>query len=275
MMGTRPNKLLGQHFLVSRAVLATIVAATDLSTRDTVLEIGSGTGTLTRALAHRAGRVIAVEKDTRLADQLREALADEETNNVEVIHGDILKTELSDLGLRDSGFKVVANIPYYLTSRLVRTLLEGNPRPSEMLLMVQREVAERMTAKPPRMNLLALSVQAYGAPQIVTTVPAAAFQPRPRVDSALIKITGISERFFTEHGISPLALFRIAKSGFGKKRKLLLNSLAELLGSKTVVRETLHRAGLPEKVRPEELSLAEWAALTKHIRENPTEYLRP
>ena len=278
----RPNPLLGQRFLVSSAVLAKIIESAKLSSDDTLLEIGPGTGILTFELARRAREVIAVEKDSRLAAALAGELERRGITNVRLILGDILKIPLEKLvvhpprswekynkpKVRERGavrYRVVANIPYYLTSRLIRVLLEAEHPPSDILLMVQKEVAERIVARPPKMNLLALSVQAYGRAEIICRVPASAFSPRPRVDSALIKISDISTAFFHKHHISPHAFFALTRAGFSQKRKTLANSLARPYGGKPQTLKLIRAAGLGQSARAQELSLAAWARLARHM----------
>ena len=188
---------LGQHFLTAPAIAAQIVAASETTGKDTVLEIGAGTGMLTRALAKRARRVIAVEKDARLFLALRSAMP---MPGVATVEGDI-RDLLADKNFRKTlrmRYRVVANIPYYLTGRLFLLLLQKKPQlPKSITLLVQQEVAERVCARPPRMNLLALGVQAYGAPRIVRRVSRRAFVPPPAVDSAVLHIAEISRVFFT------------------------------------------------------------------------------
>ncbi|MDP3727591.1 MAG: 16S rRNA (adenine(1518)-N(6)/adenine(1519)-N(6))-dimethyltransferase RsmA [bacterium] len=258
------GKRLGQHFLTSPAVLAKIIAAAKLSPDETVLEVGPGTGVLTRALAARARRVIAVEKDAELCRSLGDNLKKEGVSNVRLIRGDILKIPLEDLALPER-YAVVANIPYYLTSRLIRTLLESRHPPTRMLLMVQREVADRICTRPPKMNLLALSVQAYGKPKILFRVPALAFSPSPEVDSAFIEIGNINASFFTNHRISPEFFFRTARAAFQGKRKMLENSISHNLKlPKASVREALVVLRLSKK-RPEELAAEDWARLYRAL----------
>ncbi|QQG44869.1 MAG: ribosomal RNA small subunit methyltransferase A [Candidatus Sungiibacteriota bacterium] len=243
------KKSLGQHFLRCRWVISTLVHAAELKSTDTVLEIGPGTGILTRALARRAKKVIAVEKDEKLAEELRIRLADGNIKNVTIISGDILKVlPRAKLG---TGYKVAANIPYYLTSRLLRVLLEQKQQPSLMVLTVQKEVAQRITAKPPHMNLLALSVQAYGKPEIIKTVPASCFWPKPRVDSAVIKIrlkTKVAGNDTKLRG-----LFTLARSAFGQKRKTLRRSLG--------IKDPDIRLK-----RPQELKLEDWFTLLVSVQ---------
>lgn len=254
------SKRLGQHLLTSRSVLAKIIAAAELSTRDTVLEIGPGTGILTRALADRAGSVIAVEKDQDLCQSLKTRFAEEGIANVRLICGDTMKIPLEDLAMPDR-YLVVANIPYYLTSRLIRRLLEAERPPERIFLMVQREVALRITARPPRMNLLALSVQAYGKPEIILTAPPEAFSPPPAVSSALIAIRSISGSFFARQRTDPARFFRVIRAAFQGKRKTLENSLSRNLKlPKTEIMELLARQKLAGK-RPETLTLEDWGGL--------------
>lgn len=256
------RKRLGQHFLVSRAILDKIIASAALSKKDTVLEVGPGAGMLTRALAASAGSVVAVEKDADLCNSLGRSLARENTTNVRLVCGDILKIPLAELHL-PARFIVVANIPYYLTSRLIRNFLEGELKPERMILMVQREVAERIIAKPPRMNLLALSVQAYGTPEVVAVVPRGAFSPPPAVESAVVKIASISAGFFKRHDVNHDRFFELIKAAFSQKRKTLQNSLAKFFASKRDATLALDAAGLAVKARPETLTLEDWVKLIR------------
>lgn len=271
----RPNKLLGQHFLTCEWVLPALAQAAELTRNDTVLEIGPGTGVLTRFLASRAKMVIAVEKDQALAARLFRELSEEKTpsqtskhfsddrqkfvKNVDVIPADILHFDFSIL---PENYKVVANIPYYLTSRLIRILLELKRKPDIIVFTIQKEVAERVIAKPPDMNILALSVQAYGTPKIIADVPASCFNPRPKIDSAILKISNISEDFFAQHHIARKDFFAIVKAGFSSRRKVLTNNLRSFASKKELV-QTLNSIGHLPTSRPQELSLEEWAHLTR------------
>lgn len=268
------KKSLGQHFLTCDWVTDALIEAAELSARDTILEIGPGTGVLTRSLARRAKSVIAVEKDETLADGLIEALKRERIGNVQIVKGDILHltqtkfrsdTDLNLVWVNEGGFKVVANIPYYLTSRLLRLLLEGEMRPERIVMTIQKEVAQRITAVPPDMNLLALSVQAYGTPSLIKDVPASCFAPPPDVESAIIAITDISDNFFRKNRLDATFFFRVARTAFGQKRKQLVNPLATVAGGKKQALAALSAAGLGAHVRPQELSLDDWAALAKEI----------
>lgn len=272
-LSNRPNKLLGQHFLICEWVLADLAKATELKPTDTVLEIGPGTGALTRFLASRVKKVIAVEKDTVLAKDLADQLKTTYSNlddsqhlcddrqefvkNVEIIAGDILHFDFSILPAK---YKVVANIPYYLTSRLIRVLLEQERKPEAMVLTIQREVAERIIARPPQMNLLGLAVQAYARPEIMAHVPASCFRPRPQVDSAILRMSDISDEFFNKNRIAQKDFFVLAKAGFSSRRKMLVNNL-ERFGTKKDIMRHLESIGHPHTARAQELSPKDWARL--------------
>lgn len=259
----RPNKLMGQNFLVSRLVLKKIIAAAGCSPKKIILEIGPGLGALTRDLAKYCRKVIAVEKDLRFVAALEKNLSEKKIANVKIIQGDILKIDFGGLGLGEH-YSVVANIPYYLTSRLIRMLLEHRNPPEEIFLMVQKEVAARIIAKPPRMNLLALSVQACAKPKILFLVPASAFSPKPKVDSAFIRISGIGKKLFANPA-DEKRFFEIARAAFGGKRKTLDNSLAHNLKiSKTRVTEILKKLSLAGR-RPETLSLGDWLKIADAV----------
>lgn len=284
----RGKKSLGQHFLVCQWAVDTLIRAVQLTPDDTVLEIGPGTGILTRALAPRVKKVIAVEKDEQLAAALETTLQKEGIENLEIVSGDILsffqtKSGYSRLSLEPS-YKIVANIPYYLTSHLLRVVLENGPRPELMALTIQKEVAERIVAKPPHMNLLALSVAAFGTAKIIKTVPAECFLPKPKVDSAIIAISDISDDFFhpikskspeataiaptaqwTSNGANQELFFRVIRSTFNQKRKQLANALASVAGDKKTAREILRAAHIDPRSRPEELTLKQWADIVQRI----------
>lgn len=263
----QPKKSLGQHFLTCKWVSDALIKTAGLTPQDTVIEIGPGTGVLTRPLAAAARQVIAVEKDERLAESLSNDLKQEGVRNVRIISGDIL--ELLRLNLHNispSPHKIVANIPYYLTGRLLRMMFEQSCLPSIVVLTIQKEVAERIVAKPPHTNLLALSIQAFGKPEIIKTVPADCFSPKPKVDSAIIKISDISDAFFKQHAIGKEAFFNIARAAFGHKRKMLVNTLSTTDAKEKIARQ-LNALGLSPRARPEELSLQNWADVVKALRQ--------
>jgi 16S rRNA (adenine1518-N6/adenine1519-N6)-dimethyltransferase len=255
--GLRPNKRLGQNFLVDDAHLARIVAEAGVGPGDEVLEIGAGLGSLTRHLAAAARRVVAVELDAGLLPLLQANLAG--VANVEVLQQDIFRVNIAE-HFKADGFLVVANIPYYLTSNLIRHLLESRPRPARLALTVQLEVALRARAAPPEMSLLALSVQLYGQPRIAHHIPAGAFFPIPNVDSAVLVVDLTDQPRLPAEQID--AFFRLAKAAFAQKRKTLANSLSALPEwGKAETAARLQAAGIDPMRRPQTLSLEEWGKL--------------
>lgn len=256
--GIRPKKRLGQHFLVDEAILNTILVAAELSSEDIVIEIGPGLGVLTAELARRAGKVIAVELDTRLASLLKRKLAS--LPNVNVINADILKVSPSQLLETKSDYKVVANLPYYITSPILRHFVEASPKPSLMVVMVQKEVGNAIVAGPGEMSLLAVSLQVYSKPKIVSYVPSQSFYPPPKVDSAIVRFDLLPQPAVKVADIN--GFFQVVKCGFSSPRKQLHNSLAQGMGEKPAeVVLLLERAGIESQRRAETLSLDEWARL--------------
>jgi 16S rRNA (adenine1518-N6/adenine1519-N6)-dimethyltransferase len=255
----RPKKSLGQNFLIDAGAAQQVVAAAQLLPKDEVLEVGAGLGALTRHLTTRAARVVAVELDQRLIPILEQILVDH--TNVRIVHGDILK--LDPAALLPTGYKVVANIPYYITSALLRHLLEAQVRPSLMVLTVQAEVARRIVATPGDLSLLALSVQFFGTPQIVAKLKAGVFYPRPKVDSAVVRID-LGPEARPNIDVTDVELFfRLARAGFGQRRKQLRNALTHGLAcTQTRVDTALSQAGVDPRRRAETLTLDEWATLT-------------
>ncbi len=261
--GIRPDKRLGQHFLFDGGALDRVVGAADLAKDNVVLEVGAGVGSLTLRLAAQAGEVLAVEVDERLVSALREVTAG--CRNVRVICGDILALDLES-AFSGKPYLVVANIPYAITSLLMRHLLEAPTPPSRLVLTVQRELAERVVAGAGEMSLLALSVQLYGQPRLVGFLPAGAFYPPPRVDSAILRIDCHPSPLLERCRV-PL-LFALARAGFGQKRKQLRNALsAGLKVPAAQVAEGLRRAGIDPRQRAQELDLAAWMMLVEVVRD--------
>ena len=255
----RPSKGLGQNFLQDNHVLQEIVSAADLGPADVVLEIGPGLGSLTRYLALLARSVTAVELDRKLFPALESVLAP--YKNVRLVQGDILKLNPAEL-METPGYIVVANIPYYITSVVIRHLLEAEQRPSRVVLTVQKEVAERICAGAGRMSLLALSVQVYGKPVIGTTIPAEAFYPPPKVDSAVLCIEIYAQPIIPADRLD--RFFILIKAGFSQKRKTLRNALSGGLRIAPVEsEELLCAAEIDPQRRAETLSLEEWGNLVK------------
>ena len=257
----RPRKSLGQNWLVDESVLACIVAAAELTPQDSVLEIGPGLGSLTRHLAERAGRVVAVELDGALISPLGRVLAD--YSNVTILQGDILQCDPSAL-VAAPHYKVVANLPYYITSAVIRHLLEADVSPSLVVLTVQLEVAQRIAAAPGKMSLLGVSVQFYGRPSIVTRIKAGAFYPAPKVDSAVVRIEPYDRPAVAVADRD--RFFAVVKAGFAQKRKQLHNALvAGLARPQNEIATALERAGIEGRRRAETLSLQEWASLVRAL----------
>jgi 16S rRNA (adenine1518-N6/adenine1519-N6)-dimethyltransferase len=259
-----PNKSLGQNFLQDDAALRKIVETAMIITTDTVLEIGPGLGSLTRYLAEMADQVFAVELDRNLLPILKSTLKG--YKNVRIVQNDILKLNIADL-IKGEDYLVVANVPYYITSAIIRHLLESHPSPRLVVLTVQKEVAQRICSEPGNMNLLALSVQIYGKPSIVADIPAEAFYPRPNVDSSIIKMDIFKEPVIPSGDID--LFFRLAKAGFSQKRKTFRNSLSGGLSIPSSAAEHLIKsAGIEPKRRAETLSISEWKVLTSCAKDS-------
>lgn len=253
------HKGLGQNFLQDPLALESIVAAAEIRPTDSVLEIGPGLGSLTRYLAVAAKEVIAVELDANLISPLKTVLSPHQ--NVQIIHGDILKLSPKDV-IPENNYLVVANIPYYITSAVIRHLLESGSKPRRIVLTIQKEVAQRICARPGDMSLLALSVQVYGAPRIAAHIPAAAFFPAPKVDSAVLVVDIYATPLLKEGLLD--TFFKLVKAGFSQKRKTLRNSLSSGLHISPInAAELLTRANIDPQRRAETLSIDEWERLSE------------
>ncbi len=250
----RPNKALGQHWLSDIGSLKAICRAANLSLSDTVLEIGPGSGTLTKLLVKQTREVVAVELDPDLAVRLLQIVP---ATNLNVIHQDILRF---DFAAMPTNYKIVANIPYYLSSNLIRVISESANPPQLAVLLLQKEVAERLAAKPGDMSLLGVSAQFYWEISLGQVVDASLFTPPPKVSSQIVSLKLRKPELFPE--VNPRAYFRVVKAGFAGRRKTLLNSLSSgLLMPKEVVGGLLQTVGIDHNVRAQELSLAEWHLL--------------
>lgn len=263
----QPKQSLGQNFLMDHGHLTRIAAAADLAPTDTVLEIGPGLGTLTKLLAAQAGRVVAVELDDRLITLLQEQFANQP--HVQIVHGDILAVAPDELvqGATPTPslpYKVVANLPYYITSAVLRHLLEAAHRPTRIVVLVQKEVAERICATPGDLSLLAVSVQYYAEPTLVHHVPAGAFFPPPKVDSAVLRLDVRPEPVVAD--VPPDEFFHVVRAGFSQKRKQLANTLSGGLHlPKTTITTTLERLGIDPRRRAETLTLVEWGTICRTL----------
>jgi len=256
----RPKDYLGQNFLADENALQKIIDAAELKSTDTVLEVGPGLGVLTRELAPRVRQVVAVEKDSNLVKMLNVELNN--LNNLKIINSDILRF---DVAKNISGeYKVVANIPYYLTSALVRLFLESDNKPERLVLMVQKEVGERIVAGPGELSILGISVQLWADAEIVAQVPRTSFHPAPEVDSVVIKITPCKK--YPEITDEKL-FFRILKIAFAGKRKQIHNTLTNGLHlDKEQVQELLTAAGIDGVMRPQDLSIEQWIEIYKNVK---------
>lgn len=254
-----PNKSLGQHWLRDRAVLSHIADCAELSINDTVLEIGPGLGTLTSELLRRCQKVVAVEFDNELAKKLP---AQFPGKNLEVINQDILSFDLSKM---PKNYSVVANVPYYITSKIVQMLMTAENKPKIAVLLVQKEVAERLASSPGKMSILAVSAQIFADVRLGDVVPAELFTPPPKVDSQVVIIKTHQHKLLDN--VNEKDFFRVVKAGFSAKRKKLRSSLAGGLDlSKNTVEELLSKANINPDVRAEALSIDDWIRLAKIVK---------
>lgn len=263
-MEIKPKKSLGQNFLRDEKALQKIIDSAELTSDDFVIEVGPGEGVLTEQLAKYAKKVIAIELDNALVPLLQKKFANHK--NIEIIHADILDINLPELLKANnvSDYKVIANIPYYITSPIIRLFLEQTNQPEEILLLIQKEVAERIVAKPGQMSILAISVQYYAEAEIMFEVGRNSFSPAPKVDSAVIKI--LPQKTFNKE--KDKKFFRIVKAGFSAKRKTLQNNLASSLQiDKAVVSVKLKAASLSETARAQELNINDWKSLSELFNE--------
>ncbi len=260
LAGLHPRKKLDQHFLVDKNALNLIIKTADLKPTDTVLEIGPGPGVLTTELARHTKRVVAVELDPAYA----EILTRQSLPNIKVVNADIQKYDLTTL---PKGYKVVANLPYGITSRILQQLLAAQKKPTSVTVLVQKEVAARITARPGALSILALSVQYFGTPELVAVVPKDSFYPAPKVDSAILQV-----KVFEKPPVNgdEQELFRLIKVGFSARRKMLKNNLsAGLKVSMIEIEEAIRKASIIKTARAQELSLADWSRLLKAITPPP------
>ncbi len=264
MSDIRAKKSLGQNFLKDDAVIERILETADIQLADQVFEIGPGTGRLTDALDGRAKKIVAMELDHELVERLSKHF--EASEGVSILEGNILDVNLNEMlshaGFESGKYKVVANIPYYITAPIIRTLLSLETAPESLTLMVQKEVAERMTAEPGDMSLLSIMVQYYSDAEIAFTVPKTAFDPVPKVDSAVVHL--VPKRHYDAE--EDRKLFRIARAGFAARRKTLVNNLSSSLHlEKLAITKILEAIGLSANVRAQALSLSDWERLQEKL----------
>lgn len=253
----RAKKRLGQNFLKSRQVVEKMAETAKVRPEDAVLEIGPGKGILTKVLLEKGARVLAVEKDKGLygllSDKFRKEIA---SKQLLVVEGDIREFEPEGYGLKPAGYKLIANIPYYLTGEIIRKFLSANTHPELATLLVQNEVADRIVAQDGKESVLSISVKVYGNPKKVMFVPAKLFEPAPKVDSAVILIDKISKDFF--RNFSEKEFFNILKTGFAHKRKKLVSNLSPAFIEKSAIEDILKNIGIGANARPEELTVEDW-----------------
>ena len=260
-MVTITNKSLGQHWLRDRTVLHAIAHEAELTKRDTVLEIGPGLGTLTSVILRLTGQVIAIEFDTELAAKLP---AQFPGTKLTVRNQDIL---LFDLETLPRDYKVVANVPYYITSKIIHRLMTASNKPSIAVLLVQKEVAERIAAGTGKLSILAISAQVYAEVTLGDVVPAALFEPAPKVDSQVVILRRRSDNFFAD--INEKDFFRVIKAGFSAKRKKVFRSIAAGLGlSIDAAKMVLKTSDIDPNLRAQDVTIEQWKGLTQQIYDN-------
>lgn len=278
-MEIKAKKSLGQNFLKSKKALEEMIKAGEISSTDTVLEIGPGEGALTEKLLETGAKVIAIEKDDRLIGLLNEKFSKQaEDGQFNLIHGDILEIDLNSLNLKANNYKLIANIPYYITGLIFRKFLEGYIQPSKIVIMVQKEIADRIVARDEKESLLSLSVKVYGNPKKIMKVDKENFSPKPKVDSAILLIDNISKDFFSHPEGSALGgkeitekdFFEVIKAGFAHKRKVLIANLKDTFKKKEEnVGKNLHQIfsdlKIPEKSRSEDLKIEDWKKIVRSI----------
>lgn len=261
MQNIPAKKSLGQNFLKSKVALTKMLEAGEVNENDIILEVGPGKGALTEKLVMVAKKVIAVEKDDRLIEFLQAKFANEITKGkLEIIHDDILNVDLTIYNLQSTNYKLIANIPYYITGLFLRKFLEQTDhQPERIVVMVQKEIAQRIVASPQagqKESLLSMSVKAYGTPKLIMKVDKENFSPAPNVDSAILLISDISKKFFLENKISEQKFFEILHAGFAHKRKILSSNLKGLISPEKI-------SLLSKNIRAEELDLNDWLTILK------------
>lgn len=265
----RPSRQNGQNFLIDKIVLDKLIQVADLKPTDTVLEVGAGFGVITKELFKFARRVIAVELDRKMIPIISRNVKN--VKNLELVNADVLKLNFTDLGLHASSFKIIANLPYNITSHFLRQRLTQSPQPERMVLIVQREVAERICALAGKMSLLSVSAQFYSEPRLISLVPRVAFWPEPEVDSAIVEMRAIGKK--REQPASPSIddnnFFRLVRIGFSARRKMLKNNLANGLKlDEEIAKQALEKIGLDAKIRAQDLSVKQWLDLAGELADN-------
>ncbi len=254
------KKSLGQNFLKSKTALFKMIEAGEIDPKDTIIEVGPGKGALTEKLVEKGCKIIAIEKDHRLIDLLKEKFGEK----IQLVNQDVLDFEPE----KNISYKIIANIPYYITGQFLRKFLETDHQPERIVVMVQKEIAQRIVANDKKESLLSISVKVYGQPKMIMKVDKENFSPAPKVDSAILAITKISKNFFIENKIEEKRFFEILHAGFAHKRKMLLGNLKEWqkkVGQKKDLDKLFAEVNLSSKVRAEDISLDDWKKLILSI----------
>jgi len=259
----KAKKSLGQNFLKSEKILEKICKTGDIKKDDIILEIGPGKGSLTKKLLEKSGTVIAVEKDYELIEILKEKFFDEIKNKkLILVEGDILKFDIEKILNKKENYKIIANIPYNITGAIFKKFLSCNSQPSKMVLLVQKEVVERIIARDEKESILSLSIKIYGDPKYIMTVSKNFFTPKPKVDSGIILIDNISRKNFANQNQEKI-FFELIKNGFAHKRKILKKNLKELIGDSSKIEKILEKLKIQQNIRAEDLDLEKWLEISK------------
>lgn len=257
----KAKKSLGQNFLKSNSILKEIVVAGEISQNDFVLEIGPGKGALTEKILETGAKVLAVEKDSRLISFLEEKFSKEISDEqLKIVEYDILYFDINKN--LPTKYKLVANIPYYITGQIIEKFLSAEKQPGVAVLLVQKEVLDRIVSREGKESILSISVKAYCTPKYIKKVPARYFSPQPKVDSAILKLKNISKKVFEENNVSEKDFFTIVKKGFSHKRKVLISNLKEGVDTREIENK-FEQCGLDKKIRAEKLSVENWICLSK------------
>ncbi len=257
------KKSLGQNFLHNTTILKNIIEAGEVTQNDFVIEIGPGRGALTTYLLDTGAKVLAFEKDIDMVTVLTEKFNDEiAQGRFEIFHKDILQTDISSVVPPNATYKVIANIPYYITGAILEHVFSSPKTPTLVAYMVQKEVAERIARNKNKESILSISVKAYGVPEYIKTVASGNFSPAPNVDSAILRVSDVSQELFNKHKITPKDFFKVLTTGMGQKRKTLVNNLKSII-SQEKIHNYLQSKNYPETVRPEDITVVDWAELTK------------
>ncbi len=250
------KKSLGQNFIHAPQIISAMIHAGNVINTDIILEIGPGNGALTSNLLKTGAKIIAIEKDDRAIPILQDKFSKEiENGQLEIIHNDILAINIASLGLQAHKYKIIANIPYYISGELIRKFLESDIQPNKIVIMLQKELAKRIVDE--KGSILAMSIKAYGKPKYIVSVPRKFFRPIPNVDSAVISIENISKDFFYLNKINENQFFEVLKTGFAHKRKVLIKNLEKVI-EKDKLKKIWEKEKIRENTRAEELKLDDW-----------------